>query len=48
MKSTLRVNGKTREIDAPRRTTLLSALREMQFIAGLLESSKLLCMGRRW
>ena len=28
MKSTLRVNGKTREIDVPRRTTLLSALRD--------------------
>jgi aerobic-type carbon monoxide dehydrogenase small subunit (CoxS/CutS family) len=28
VKSTLRVNGKTREIDVPRRTTLLSALRD--------------------
>ena len=28
MKSTLRVNGKTGEIDVPRRTTLLSALRD--------------------
>jgi aerobic-type carbon monoxide dehydrogenase small subunit (CoxS/CutS family) len=28
VKSTLRVNGKDREIDVPRRTTLLSALRD--------------------
>jgi aerobic-type carbon monoxide dehydrogenase small subunit (CoxS/CutS family) len=34
VKSTLRVNGKSREIDVPRRTTLLSALRDDLSLTG--------------